>query len=209
MLLNLLDEAYCIGEKKTTIYIFSPNNGGGFYDPFIPSPDDPDSGTWGSGGVGNSGYTEYFTTNQINNAVNNAVQFVIANYGISKAYCNVGVREVYKSLTGLNDLNNKNANNMVQYWIGNSSKWIPIQLNEAQLYANMGYLVVAGWINPSSGSGHVVVIVPGEGVFRERWGEIVPCVMDTGENMRSISQPLSQSFGISKKDAICFFKYKK
>lgn len=52
---------------------------------------------------------------------------------------------------------------MVKYWMNNPSLWQEIAMSQAQGYANQGYFVVAGWINPNSNkSGHVVIIMPGQ-----------------------------------------------
>lgn len=101
---------------------------------------------------------------------------------------------------------NCQANEMVKYW-QNSSSWGEIQMSQAQGYANQGYFVVAGWINPRGGSGHVVVIVPGSENKGSSWGN-VPNAMDTGRDMRTASQPLSHSFGKDKRNNVKFFVYK-
>ena len=81
---------------------------------------------------------------------------------------------------------------------------------EAQNYANQGYFVVAGYINPIPGrSGHVVVIVPGEEKYSDSWGSNVPNTMDTGRNRREKKQWLSQSFRVSQKNDVYFYYYKK
>ena len=94
---------------------------------------------------------------------------------------------------------------MVRYWIS-SPDWIEITLSESQSYANNGHFTVAGWINTTGKSGHVVVIVPGE--TQPGWGTQVPCAMDTGYKMRTSKQKLSLSFGKDKKDSIHYFIYK-
>lgn len=79
---------------------------------------------------------------------------------------------------------------------------------EAQTYANNGYFVVAGYINPiPNKSGHVVVIVPGSMQMSSTWKCAVPCTMDTGRNKRDNSTTLSQSFGPDKKGKINFYIY--
>lgn len=136
------------------------------------------------------------------------VKDVISKFGSTKAYCNMGVHGMFKSLFNSNDLSGKNANTMVKYWKDNPDKWEKITMSQAQKLANDGYFVVAGWINPTTGrSGHVVVIVPGTETHSGSWGK-VPNSMDTGYKMRTESQPLSQSFGKDKKDSTIFFKYK-
>lgn len=85
------------------------------------------------------------------------------------------------------------------------SHWERIPITQAQSFANQEHFVVAGWVNPTGGSGHVVVIVPGTEQYSAYWGYTVPNSMDTEHNMRSDSQKLSASFG---KDNIEFYKYK-
>lgn len=115
------------------------------------------------------------------------------------AQCSEGVRRALKKLFGkLPAGMNCNANSMVKYWMNNPSLWQEIAMSQAQGYANQGYFVVAGWINPSGGYGHVVVIVPGTERYSENWGKKVPNTMDTGYNMRSSSQKLSNSFAREK-----------
>lgn len=47
-----------------------------------------------------------------------------------------------------------------------------MSLSQAQDYANKGYFVVVGWINPIEGeSGHVMVVVPGEMEYTVGHGE--------------------------------------
>lgn len=67
--------------------------------------------------------------------------------------------------------------------------------------------MIAGY-KTSSGSGHVVVIVPGEMSYSPGYGCNVPNTMDTGSDMRTESQPLSKSFGKNKKNSLVFYKYK-
>lgn len=56
---------------------------------------------------------------------------------------------------------------------------------------------MAGYRNPN-GSGHVVVVVPGEESYSPSWSDYVPKVMDTGEDKRTDSQPLSLSLEMIK-----------
>ncbi|GAY29627.1 hypothetical protein PvtlMGM2_0480, partial [Prevotella sp. MGM2] len=87
--------------------------------------------------------------------------------------------------------------------------WQAITMAEAQDYANQGYFVVAGYFNPTGGSGHVVVIVPGEEKESDSWKCDIPQIMDTGEKKRYKKVPLSKGFGLSKKNNIKFYYYKK
>lgn len=68
----------------------------------------------------------------------------------------------------------------------------------AQLYANQGYFVVAGWIN-HNGHGHVVVITPGNEYYSNGWGGKVPSTMDTGRGHRWSTGNFANSFSKYKK----------
>lgn len=74
---------------------------------------------------------------------------------------------------------------------------------------NEGWFIVAGW-KAASGSGHVVVIVPGE-TKKGNWNGVstdLPNAMDTGANMKTESQLINRSFGKTKHKDVEFFKYK-
>ena len=184
----------------------------------LPDPGDAptDSGEGGGGGS-NSGETNNNppeeasskkTPEEIKSAVKQAVKDVIAKRGLHVKSCNMGVQNVLNILYGNTELNDKNANDIVRYWQSHPNSWEKISMSQAQSLANQGYLVVAGWINTTGGSGHVVVIVPGEEQYSGIWQCKVPNSMDTGENMRTSSQKLSYSFRSWMKDGIEFFKYK-
>ena len=82
-------------------------------------------------------------------------------------------------------------------------------MSEAQRLANEGWFVVAGW-KATSGSGHVVVIVPGitnKGYWNGHYTDI-PKAMDIGANMKTSSQDLNFSFGKNKQKDVIFFKYR-
>lgn len=129
-------------------------------------------------------------------------------YGNEKAEFSAGVMAAYALVYGVRPYGmDTQANQMVRYWQG-SSDWISIPLNDAQKYANDGYFVVAGWINPTGDSGHVVVVVSGDACYNKYWGYL-PHVMDTGKNKRSEDQLLNCSFARGKKSGIRFFYRKK
>ena len=81
-------------------------------------------------------------------------------------------------------------------------------MSQAQYWANQGYFVVAGWINPSGESGHVVVVVPGEGLQHSGWGGKIPHVMDTGAGKRTVGKTINYSFGKGKISSIKYYVYK-
>lgn len=150
-----------------------------------------------------------FTTSKIKEITKKAVDKVIADHNgnKSKAYCNEGVRNAFNQLFSTKELNNLNANAMTKHWKNNPSSWEKISMDEARRYANDGYFVVVGWIN-TEGSGHVAVIVPGDGDYREKWGGTLPNTMDTGSNKRWTSKSLQYSFGADKKNDLLYFKFK-
>ena len=102
------------------------------------------------------------------------------------------------------------ANEMARAWRNNPKYWQPISLSQAQDYANKGYFVVAGYINPNPNkSGHVVVVVPGTEVWSDSWGCNVPATMDTGWEKRGSDYHLNDSFSAGKKERVVFYFYKR
>ena len=169
----------------------------------------------GSTGGGNNGEGDESSINhqisaeKITTATENAVKMLLEKYGLSTPVCNIGVQIVFYELYSSADLNNMRANDMIDYWSQNPSKWEPIKMSEAQELANEGWFVVAGW-KATSGSGHVVVIVPGI-TNKGNWNGLyinIPKAMDTGANMKTPSQGLNFSFGKKKHKDVIFFKYK-
>lgn len=128
--------------------------------------------------------------------------------GVHPAKCNLGVQAAFRHMfpgeqvPGMSD----QANQMVRDWQHHPEKWQKISLGEAQKCANNGLFVVAGWVN-SNGHGHVVVIVPGTPVRSNRFNADMPCTMDTGEGMRTITY-LHYSFGKEKIPHVVFYYYK-
>ncbi|WP_234119140.1 hypothetical protein [Bacteroides thetaiotaomicron] len=175
------------------------------------------TGGGGSSGSGNPGSgstpqgSHKKTAAIIKSVTESAVRKVLNDHNNDKitAHCNEGVRNAFEKLFKSNILDNMNANTMTKYWINNPKQWEPIQMSKAQNLANEGYFVVAGYINPT-GSGHVVVIVPGTETLGNWNGTrtYLPNTMDTGSRMRSTSQPINRSFGKSKHNKVIFFKYK-
>lgn len=183
----------------------STNPGGGIVNP--GGDVNPGGGTIPGGSGGGSGETSNkVQAKTITNAAKKAVADVISKYGTKVASCNRGVQNAFNEIYDTHELDNKRANDIVEYWEKHPEKWLSIKMSEAQKLANEGWFVVAGWKAAPGKSGHVVVIVPG--TEQVGWGTKVPVAMDTGANMRSESQKLSLSFGKDKKDNIKFFKYK-
>lgn len=169
---------------------------------------DGDSHFGGGGGTPtqDSPKTNKVDTATIKSAVKKAVAKVLEDYDSTTPHCNHGVQNAFNEIFDTHELDNKRANDIVEYWKKHPDKWESIKMSEAQKLANEGWFVVAGWQSEPGHSGHVVVIVPG--IEKTGWGGKVPNTMDTGQNMRTTSQPLSRSFGLKKKDNVKFFKYK-
>lgn len=147
---------------------------------------------------------------KITNAMPGVREYVIKHYGMTQAACNKGVQEAFKAVIGpLPKGMDVQATQMVTYWENNPDKWPEIKMSEAQKLANEGYFVVAGWKNPEpGGSGHVVVVVPGETVKGSKWAPEVPVVLDMGRNMRHVKNAISGSFGPQKRPNVKFYYYK-
>ena len=131
------------------------------------------------------------------------------NDGTPLARCNFGVRDMFNGLFTGTELNNMRANDIVNYWAANPTKWQPITISEALTSVNNGWFVVAGQSN-ASGSGHVVVLVPGAGVSRTWNGNTTLCpnAMETGYNMRWTSNSITSSWGRTKHKDVKFYRYK-
>ncbi len=196
-----------------------------FYIPQQPPPPPPPTIPIGPGGTGGPGggnpgdqnqdqnpTSDQRTPKQITDAVKKSVDGIIQSDnppGSMTAKCNFGVRDAFKNFTNNStELNNMRANDMVKHW-QSSPNWQSISMSQAQDLANQGYFVVAGKGNPS-GSGHVVVVVPGTATTQNWNGgsASVPNVMDTGLRKRTKSQPINYSWGTKDHSGIEFYKYK-
>ncbi|MEM1406305.1 MAG: RHS repeat-associated core domain-containing protein, partial [Bacteroidota bacterium] len=144
---------------------------------------------------------------EISQAAENAVEHtgdLDAEHG-NVARCNQGVCHAFNELTGSDELNGLQANDMVST-MQNSENFVEIEMSESQEIANKGGIVIAG------GDGHVVMVVPGEEQYSGSWKSNVPTVMDTGgssTNKRSdtSSQSLSKSWGSGSKDNVSFHMF--
>jgi len=140
-----------------------------------------------------------------------AARSVVAeiNGETQKAYCNHGVLRMFNRIFGFEMTPSViKANDMVRFW-QKSSDWVNISLPEAIEKVNSNYFVVAGWINPNGGSGHVVVLLPGESGYSGKWGGKIPYCMDTGPSpdIRSDYHLISQSFGSKKISGVVYYYY--
>ena len=91
----------------------------------------------GSSGGGNNGegdeslINHQISAEKITTATENAVKMLLEKYGLSTPVCNIGVQTVFYELYSSADLNNMRANDMIDYWSQNPSKWEPIKMSEA------------------------------------------------------------------------------
>lgn len=126
----------------------------------------------------------------------------------SEAMCNVGVyKYVEKSFPGISfpELKGLRANDMVTSLKAHTERWYATRnADEAQKYAQSGFLVIGGWHSGTKSSGHVVIILPKEAGDKSRY----PRTMDTGSGMRSNTQHLNNSFGKKKLPHVIFFIFK-
>lgn len=187
---------------ECTCYLYpDPGTGGG-------------SGSGGTGGTGGGGGTTgqasgKATATKITTAAEKAAKAALTKFGLSQPACNFGVQTTFNEIYTSKELDNKNANTIVDYWNANPSKWESVSMSEAQKLANEGWFVVAGW-KATTGSGHVVVIISGE-TGKGNWNGVytdLPNSMDTGANMKTESQLINKSFGKTKHKDVVFFKYK-
>lgn len=73
---------------------------------------------------------------------------------------------------------------------GRATGWVPCNREAAEDFSNRDYTVVASWVNPTGGPGHIAVCVPtppdGEGLW----------VSSAGQN-NHVRCSLEKSFGVS------------
>lgn len=150
------------------------------------------------------------TPERLSSAAKKSVEIITAKYGAVTAYCNQGVREAFYAVFN-KELPNLKANDLINY-MNHSLEWgkLNVSMSEIQNLANQGHFIVASWVNPSGGSGHVALVVPGEMEWGTWCGErmALPIVMDTGAGCREESQKLSVSFGKNKHADVEFYIYK-
>lgn len=167
----------------------------------------------GGGGSTGTGSSYVTTPGKLTSAAANAVNEMNSKYGSIMPVCNFGVQAMFKNIFGDKNLPpgmTGRANEMATAWANNPDYWQPISLSEAQEYANKGYFVVIGYINPiPNSSGHVVVVVPGKEHWSSSWKCHVPSTMDTGSRRRSSSGSMTRGFSPDKKDKIRIYYYKR
>ena len=100
-------------------------------------------------------------------------------------------------------------------YLPTSTEWNEISGPQGlQELANKGKIIVAcraQYGKHSNGlprHGHVVMVLPGKEVFSDRWKEIVPVVIDTGEGRRWIGKDLGQSWLPANKNQVKYYLYK-
>lgn len=126
----------------------------------------------------------------------------------SEAMCNVGVyKYVEKAFPGISfpELKGLRANDMVTSLKAHTERWYATRnADEAQKYAQSGFLVIGGWHSGTKSSGHVVIILPKEAGDKSKY----PRTMDTGSGMRSNTQHLNDSFRKSRIPQVVYFIFK-
>lgn len=166
------------------------------------------SGGGQTGGGSQTTPKGYLIPANITSAAEHVCDSLTKKYGKYMAVCNYSVRDMFKELVGnvppeMDDV----ANEMTKYWMKHPEQWQPISLSQAQDYANKGYFVVIGWINPTGGHGHVTVVVPGEMEYSGTFGKKVPVVLEMGKGRRS--EKLKMSWGFTPDMELNVFYYKK
>ncbi len=167
----------------------------------------------GGGQTGGSQTTPkgYLDPKNITSAATEVCAQLTKEEGKYKAICNLSVHRMFENLVGpLPSGMRVKANKMTKYWIQHPEQWQPISLSQAQDYANKGYFVVVGWINPIEGeSGHVMVVVPGEMEYSGAWGKKVPVVLEMGKRRRYAKTKMSWGVDAKKEKELKVFYYKK
>lgn len=153
----------------------------------------------------------YLDPKNITSAATEVCAQLTKEEGKYKAICNLSVHRMFENLVGpLPSGMRVKANKMTKYWIQHPEQWQPISLSQAQDYANKGYFVVVGWINPIEGeSGHVMVVVPGEMEYSGAWGKKVPVVLEMGKGRRYAKTKMSWGVDAKKEKELKVFYYKK
>jgi len=123
----------------------------------------------------------------------------------SQAACNYGVNAAFTKATGNNALKGKNANEITAV-VSTSNDFEKVKLSDVQKLANKGEIVI-GAKAEKSGSGHVVLGVPGVETVSGSWGGKVPQVMDTGAGKREEKQGVNMSWTGKDKDSVSWYKY--
>lgn len=165
----------------------------------------------GGGQTGGSQTTPkgYLDPKNITSAATEVCAQLTKEEGKYKAICNLSVHRMFENLVGpLPSGMRVKANKMTKYWIQHPEQWQPISLSQAQDYANKGYFVVVGWINPIEGeSGHVMVVVPGEMEYSGAWGKKVPVVLEMGKGRRYAKTKMSWGVDAKKEKELKVFYY--
>jgi len=154
-------------------------------------------------------YWDYFGLDSIDavaltEAIGYAVNKIIEDFGNNSAQCSRGVQILFQNLTGSNEFEGMNANDMFVHMLF-SENFEVITQDDMQEVVNDGGIVIPGKME--DGSGHVVVGSPGEEDYSTTWGENVPKVMDTGEEKRYTNERISGSWVSKDKPGITYFRY--
>ena len=145
----------------------------------------------------------------VTGAAEGAVKHVKDTYdknGSCGAQCNRGVNHVFTTLTGSNELKGLKANEIYDK-LPNSDNFEEVEFTEVLDLANKGEVIIGAW-KAKSGSGHVVMAVPGSkgsGTWDYEKSSKIPQVMDTGSGMRSSKQGANNSYGKAKQGVVLLF----
>lgn len=139
----------------------------------------------------------------ITTAAQNALNYVNKLYTFEERACNIGVDCAVEELTGLPELGGMTANQIAAH-VKKSLNWRATTVGQVQGITNNGGVVIAVSTS-STGSGHVVMGVPGTAVSSGAWGGEVPVAMDTGPNKKWASKSINWSYGTSS--GVEFYEY--
>ena len=79
------------------------------------------SGSGGTGGGGTTGQTSSkATATKITTATEKAAKAALTKFGLSQPACNFGVQTLFNEIYTTKELDNKRANDIVDYWSNNS-----------------------------------------------------------------------------------------
>lgn len=119
-----------------------------------------------------------------------------------ETYCNFFCRDVALE-RGYHRFRDLTANQQIALMDG-SPEWEEVQAETAQALANQDKLVIAGWVHPKGGHGHVCVVVPGDMQMSGKWGRVVPVCANVAPAV-FYGKPVSFAFSADKKEDVHYF----
>lgn len=115
-----------------------------------------------------------------------------------KTFCNIFVHDVCSRL-GLDKFKGLLANHMVDVMEQEPDEFFRLTDNYiAQLAANLGHLVIAGWKNPAGHPGHVAIVVKGALSYSGTYKAKVPNCANVGSK-NFYGKPISYAFKLESK----------